>query len=85
LPVISNRLMLERFIVANGHLVMEGNETVVELREALLYLRQHTYRNCHRPESGTPIDVLVPDISVLTGSPLGRRPVKNAVTRGDRL
>ena len=86
MPVVTNRLQLERFIVANGHLVLEGNETSVELREALLYLRQHTYRNCHRPELGTPIAAIVPDIESLTGKSLGRpRLVKNADIRGERL
>jgi len=84
--LIANRLMLERYIVANGHLVMEGNETTTELREALLYLRQHTYRNCHRPELGTPIEVFTPDISVLVGKSTGRpRLVRSVDTSGERL
>jgi hypothetical protein len=86
LPVINNRLQLERFILVNGHLRLEGDETTVELREALLYLRQHTYRQCRYPEFGTPIGAILPDISALLGSALGRPPrAKNVATRGGRL
>jgi hypothetical protein len=82
--MISSRLQLERFLVANGHLVLEGDESIIDLREALLYLRQHTYQNCHRPEEfGTPIVAFTPDISVLTGSPMGRRPAKRVVLHGE--
>jgi hypothetical protein len=75
---ITSRLQLERYIKLNGHLVMEGDETVTDLREALLYLRQHTLRHCHRPELGTPIGVIVPDITELTGRSFGRIPVSKA-------
>lgn len=72
---LTNRLQLERYIQVNGHLKMEGNETITELREALLYLRQHTLAHCHRPEFGTPIAVIIPDITELTGRSQGRIPV----------
>ncbi len=72
LTLISNRLQLERYILANGHLQLEGDESTVELREALLYLRQHTLSHCQHPELGTPIGVIVPDITELTGTSTGR-------------
>ena len=52
-------------IVRNGHLQLEGDESVDEMREALYNLRKHTYNKCARPMLGTPIEVLLPDISAL--------------------
>jgi hypothetical protein len=60
-------------IRANGHLIMDGSERKEDLRKALLYLRQHTYMKCHRPHLGTPIDSLIPDISVLEEGPIKRK------------
>jgi hypothetical protein len=50
----------------NGHLKLTGEETKEDLRTALLYLRQHTYSKCTNPALGTPIEALIPDITVLT-------------------
>jgi len=71
--LLANRIMMERYIKSNGHLILEGDETTSEIREALLYLRQHTQMHCMRPEFGTPIEAFIPDISVLTGNSTGRK------------
>jgi hypothetical protein len=84
--LLANRIMMERYIKANGHLIMDGTESTNELREALLYLRQHTQMHCMRPELGTPIEAFIPDITALTGNATGRkRPVQNVVTPDERL
>lgn len=49
----------------NGHLVLEGTESREELRVALLYLRSHTFRECHQPELGTPVEALIPRVELL--------------------
>jgi hypothetical protein len=67
---------MRMIIRENGHLIMDGTETKEELRTALLYLRQHTFMVCHKPGIGTPIDALIPDISVLAPSRTKRRNVR---------
>lgn len=52
-------------IMRNSHLVVTGEESKDELIEALRYLCSHTYRTCHKPWMGTPIEAIVPDISIL--------------------
>jgi hypothetical protein len=73
-------------IKANGHLVLEGDETKQELIEALRNLRHHSYTECHRPYLGTPIESLLPDISELeerfTRSP---KSVRNVDMSGEKL
>jgi len=57
--------LMRSIIARNGHLQVVGDETTEELREALYNLRKHTYAKCHHPYTGTPIESLLPDISVL--------------------
>lgn len=61
---------MQRMIIANGHLVMDGDETTDELRDALIFLS--TGHNCRWPEYGVPIEKLIPDITVLAKS--GKKP-----------
>jgi hypothetical protein len=60
-----NILYARKLIAQHGHLVMEGDEPKEELMTALIFLRQHTFKHCHRPDIGTPMEKLVPDVSVL--------------------
>jgi hypothetical protein len=49
-----------------GHLIVEGNETREELRDALINLRDHTYTECHMPfGTVTPIELLISDFRVI--------------------
>lgn len=59
------KVHMRTIILRNGHLVIDGSESADELREALINLRQHTFMKCSRPNLGTPIDSLIPDVSVL--------------------
>jgi hypothetical protein len=84
--LLGNRLVLERYIKANGHLVLEGNESMQELREALIYLSAHKLRNCHRPHLGTPIETFIHDArEMLPVSPGRPRNVISVDMRGERL
>lgn len=76
-------LMMRRYIKANGHLILEGNETKEELRLALLSLRKHTYAECKRPHFGTPIEALIPDISVLAPPSTKKRVVQTVEITDD--
>lgn len=76
---------MKTIILRNGHLGLEGDESIDELRTALMYLRQHTYQKCVYPGMGTPIEALIPDISVLTAKSTRSRNVKNVVTKRERL
>lgn len=71
-----NKTHMKTIIRRNGHLRLEGDETIEELRIALLYLRQHTYLRCAYPGMGTPIEALIPDISVLAVSSTRTKNVK---------
>lgn len=49
----------------NGHLLLDGDETVQELRDALIFLTDHPSTMCKWPEYAIPIERLIPDITVL--------------------
>lgn len=77
---------MKAIIMNNGHLSLEGDETTEELRTALLNLRKHTYAICQRPGLGTPIEVLIPDISVIGAVRSTRiRNVERVATSQERL
>lgn len=77
--------LMRTIILRNGHLQLVGDESAEELREALLNLRKHTYAKCHRPYTGTPIESLLPDISVLTVKSTRRPNVTNVDMRDESL
>jgi hypothetical protein len=52
-------------ILRHGHLIVTGAESKDELIEALVNLRKHTYATCHRPWLGSPIESIIPDVSIL--------------------
>lgn len=56
---------MKMLIRKNGHLVLEGGEKADELRTALIHLRSHEIAECKRPHFGIPIEILMPDITVL--------------------
>lgn len=56
---------LIKIIRENGHLALEGNEKIGELRIAVIHLRTHFLSECRHSDLGTPIELLVPDITVL--------------------
>lgn len=71
---------MKEIIRQNGHLVLEGNETTEELRVALMHLWvTHSSAECHRPDIGIPIEVLIPDLAWLMPAKRGR-PRKNVET-----
>lgn len=55
---------MQRMIRMDGHLRLEGDESVVDLRMAILNLDQHS-RKCPDPPTDTPIHLLLPDISIV--------------------
>lgn len=67
-----SRYMMTKIIRENGHLVLEGRETTEELRTALIHLRTHFLSECQRRDLGTPIETLIPDITVLAPAKRGR-------------
>ena len=73
-----NKTHMKTIIRRNGHLRLEGDESTDELKDALFFLRAHTYQRCAMPEMGIPIEALLPDISVLVARPMSTR---NARTR----
>jgi hypothetical protein len=83
LPVYKNTM--KKIILRNGHLTLEGDETTEDLRTALLNLRKHTYSKCHRPGLGTPIESLLPNVSVLAVSRTRTQNVKTVATSKERL
>lgn len=56
---------MKMLIRKNGHLVIEGGEKAEELRTALIFLRGHESTECQRLGLGIPIEILMPDITVL--------------------
>lgn len=78
---------MKTIIRRNGHLEIVGDESIDELRTALTYLRQHTYQRCVYPEMGTPIEALIPDISVLAVKSIRSRNAKTqtVATKRERL
>jgi hypothetical protein len=78
---------MKKIIRANGHLVLEGDESTEDLRQALIYLCGHFPIECQRPELGTPIGELIPDITWLAPRkvPPKRRSVKTAAISTDKL
>jgi hypothetical protein len=74
-------------IQRNGYLIVTGEESPAELRTALLYLRQHTYVKCWHPDSGVPIESLLPDIGVLTvrSTRSKNAPTQSVTTKDERL
>lgn len=76
-------------IIANGHLIMEGDETTDELRDALIFLSSG--HNCRWPDYGVPIEKLIPDLRVLakssskTGKPRKSRTVTNVDISAENL
>jgi hypothetical protein len=83
LAVTTRRMMA--IITANGHLVLEGDETPQELRIALIHLSRHTIEKCMHPEFGAAIETLIPNISVLAPAPTKTRSVKNVAIKGERV
>jgi hypothetical protein len=83
LPI--HKSSMKVIILRNGHLTLEGDETTEELRTALLNLRKHTYPECHRPGLGTPIESLLPDVSVLAESRTRIRNAQTVATSKERL
>ena len=72
--------MLERYIVANGHLVIEGTETHGELKEALWHLWEHDYSACRLKWPPQPVVAFFPDRSVLkVGRGIGPKPRRKPV------
>lgn len=64
---------MKEIIRKNGHLVLEGDEKTEELRTALIHLWvTHSSAECHRPALGIPIEDLIPDLSWLQRSKVGR-------------
>lgn len=58
---------MQHVIIANGHLIMDGTETIGDLRTALTYLYQtHTSSECQRPEFGIPIEELITNMRAIT-------------------
>jgi hypothetical protein len=72
LQLALNKTHLKTIIRRNGHLRLEGDETKEELQIALIYLRGHTWVKCRNPYGHTPIESLIPDISVLGGLSTGK-------------
>ena len=70
---------LAAIIRANGHLMIEGDETIEELRDAVtfLYHGHISQRECHKPESGIPIGELITDIRVVIPARMRRRSATN--------
>lgn len=82
-----NKTHMKTIIRRNGHLHIVGDETADELRTALLYLRQHTLNRCAYPMIGTPIEALIPDISVLNARSTRTRNARTqtVITKHERL
>lgn len=49
----------------NGHLLLDGDETMADLRDALIFLTDHPSTECKWPDYGIPIERLIPDITAL--------------------
>jgi hypothetical protein len=71
--VLANIIMLRRFVTADGHLVMEGDETSDELREALRNLWNHGPAECQQHGIGIPVQFLIVDKSILVPKKRGPR------------
>lgn len=59
---------MKRMIRIDGHLRLEGDESVVDLRIAILNLHQHS-RKCMDPPTDDPIHLLLPDVSAVVDKP----------------
>jgi hypothetical protein len=74
-----NIIYMRKAIQANGHLQLVGDETREELREALLFLYDHSQARCHKPGLGTPVRALMPIESLYRPTRVRpyQRPVKD--------
>lgn len=82
-----DKRQMRSIIKRNGHLIQTGEESIEELREALIHLRRHTLMTCQRIHLGTPIEMLLPDITVLMARHTRSTNAKTqtAVIRKERL
>lgn len=76
---------MRALIRENGHLVLEGTESVAELREALLNLHTHTIGKCRFPALGAPIASLVQSVGELEAKSTRRKNVVSVDLSGESL
>lgn len=72
-----NTLVIERYIKADRHLRLEGNESREELMDACYFLWEHDWRDCQLKRKGTPMAALVPDRNQLIYRKPGRKKVQD--------
>lgn len=81
-----NRQGMQAVILANGHLTLDGTETVAELRDALMFLFSgHTSENCHRLQYGIPIEELIANTRAIIPDRMRKPRVRNVAIAGERL
>lgn len=73
--------MLKRLIAEDGHLVLEGDESERELRQAVINLYSHYPISCRNRYSGIPIVEAIPNISVLSPNSDYRHPRRKPAKR----
>ena len=69
--------MLRAIIREHGHLQLDGTEKIQDLRDALMFLSQHTHDKCHRQHYGEPIESLLPDLTALAPRTYAKKSVTN--------